>query len=284
MLLNGNKSDAVVLSTRQQSRKLPNDPVIRIAGCDIKVSNSVRSLGVVLDDKLTFDKHVAEICRNCYYHIKAFREIRRFLTKDIACSVARSIVLSRLDYCNSLLYKSSEKNIAKLQRIQNSLVKIIYELPWKTSTKTYMEELHWLPVRERITYKIGVMTYKCKYNLAPSYLSVSIKNYAPTRQLRSTSANLLVEPVGVISEAASKAFSVAGPAVWNKFEEAVRIASTLPILKTKLKTSLYNIRWPRGVYPPLSGGSRPPPSPPLPPPPPRWSMWRKAKLKILNHN
>ena len=96
MLLNGNKSDAVVLSTRQQSHKLPKDPVIRIAGCNIKVSNSVRSLGVVLDDKLTFDKHVAEICRNCYYHIKAFREIRRFLTRDIACSVARSIVLSRL--------------------------------------------------------------------------------------------------------------------------------------------------------------------------------------------
>ena len=136
-----------------------------------------------------------------------------------------------------------KKTIAKLQRIQNSLVKIIYELPWKTSTGPYMKELHWLPVRERITYKIGVMTYKCKYNLAPSYLSVLIKNCAPTRQLRSTSANLLVEPVGVISEAASKAFSVAGPAVWNRFDEAVRNASTLPGFKTKLKTSLFKVAY-----------------------------------------
>ena len=73
MLLNGNKSDALVLSTRQQSYKLPKDPVIRIAGCDIKVSNSVRSLGVVLDDKLTFDKHVAEICRNCLLPHQGFQ-------------------------------------------------------------------------------------------------------------------------------------------------------------------------------------------------------------------
>ena len=106
-----------------------------------------------------------------------------------------------------------------------------------------MKELHWLPVRERITYKIGLLTYKCKYNLAPSYLSVLINNYAPTRQLRSTSANLLVESGGVISEAASKAFSVAGPAVWNKFEEAVRNASTLPSFKTKLKAYLFKVAY-----------------------------------------
>ena len=113
-------------------------------------------------------------------------------------------------------------------------MKIIYELPWKTSTSPYMKELHWLPFRERITYKIGLLTYKCKYNLASPYLSVLIKKYVPTRQLRSASANLLVEPGGVISEAASKAFSVAGPAVWNKFEETVRNASTLASFKTKL--------------------------------------------------
>ena len=122
-------------------------------------------------------------------------------------------------------------------------MKIIYELPWKTSTRPYMKELHWLPVRERITYKIGLLTYKCKYNLAPSYLSVLIKNYAPTRQLRSTSANLLVEPGGVISEAASKAFSVAGPAVWNKFEDAIRNSSTLASFKTKLKASLFKVAY-----------------------------------------
>ena len=106
MLLNADKSDVVVLSTAQQARKLPEDPVVNVAGFNIKPSSSTRSLGVVIDDRLPFDKHINAVCQSCYFHMRAFRHVRRCLTRDVAVSVARSSVLSKLDYCNALLGES----------------------------------------------------------------------------------------------------------------------------------------------------------------------------------
>ena len=69
MLLNADKSDAIVLSTTQQAGKLPANSTIQIAGCDIKLSDAVRNLGIVIDNRLSFDEHVSNVCRSCYYHI-----------------------------------------------------------------------------------------------------------------------------------------------------------------------------------------------------------------------
>ena len=89
MLLNANKSDVVILSTGQQARKLPDSPVINVAGFAIKPWDSTRSLGVVTDDWLTFNKHVTAMCQSCCYHIRAFRHIHSCLTHDMALFVAR---------------------------------------------------------------------------------------------------------------------------------------------------------------------------------------------------
>ena len=103
-------------------------------------------------------------------------------------------MLSRLDYCNSLLHETSKDNIYKLQKIQNILVRIIYNLPSRSSTQQSLITLHWLPVHERIIYKVVFFAYKCKNELAPAYLSDLITNYLPPRQLRTSDMNLLVQP------------------------------------------------------------------------------------------
>ena len=127
MLLNANKSDSVVVSTSAQANKIPANAVITVAGHAIKPAISLRSLGVIIDDRLSFKQHVSEVSRSCYYHIRAFRHIRHCLSYETSCAVSRCIVLSRLDYCNSLLHGTSKDNIYKLQKIQNSLVRIIYK-------------------------------------------------------------------------------------------------------------------------------------------------------------
>ena len=73
LLLNAEKSDAVILSTSQQASKIPVNSSIRVAGYDIQLSDSVRNLGVVIDSRLSFDEHVSSVCRSCYFHMKAFR-------------------------------------------------------------------------------------------------------------------------------------------------------------------------------------------------------------------
>jgi hypothetical protein len=139
MLLNADKSDAIVLSTTQQAGKLPANSTIQIAGCDIKLSDAVRNLGIVIDNRLSFDEHVSNVCRSCYYHMKALRHIKHSLTIETSTTIARSIVISRLDYCNSILYGTTKQNLRKLQNIQNSLVRIVYKLPAKSSTKPLLD-------------------------------------------------------------------------------------------------------------------------------------------------
>ena len=148
MLLNAEKSDALILSTSQQARKLPADTSIRIAECDVVLSDSVRNLGVIIDNRLSFDKHVTSVCQSCCYHMKAFRHIRHCLSFETSSTIARSIVLSRIDYCNSVLYGTSKKNHKKLQHIQNSLVTIIYSLPARSTTQPFVESIPLAPNRK----------------------------------------------------------------------------------------------------------------------------------------
>ena len=104
MLLNADKSDALLVSTSQQANKLQPDARVMVAGTSVALSDSVRSLGVVIDKHLSMEKHINSVLSSCCFHIKALRHIRRCLTDEVANTVARCIVLSRIDYCNSLLY------------------------------------------------------------------------------------------------------------------------------------------------------------------------------------
>ena len=239
MLLNADKSDVVILSAGQQARKLPDSPVVNVAGFAIKPSDSTRSLVVVIDDRLTFNKQVNAMCQSCYYHIRVFRHIRSFLTHETALSVARCIVLSRLDYCNSLLFRISKMNIHKLQCVQNSLARLVLNLKPRSPAEHSLKILHWLPVEKRIKYKIGLLTFKCRNNLAPDYLSELMKSYVPVRPLRSSGADLMMVR-RVNTELARSSFSSASSEVWNSLPPGIRSLESITMFKRQLKTFLFN--------------------------------------------
>ena len=88
------------------------------------MADHVKLLGVTLDNHLSMDKHVNEVSRACFYHLRALRHIRPAITASDANMIACSVVDSRLDYANAVLtvlYGVSSKNIQRLQRIQNCL-------------------------------------------------------------------------------------------------------------------------------------------------------------------
>jgi hypothetical protein len=241
MLLNADKSEATLFSTIQQAKKLAPNSTVDIAGERAELSSDVRSLGVVMDDELKMDKHVNSICKKCYYHIRALRHIRPCLSDTIAGEVGRCIVNSNLDYCNSLLARTSKQNLNKLQRIQNSLIRVVCRLGWRDSVTAHRRALHWLPVASRIEFKIAVLTFKCRKQFAPAYLSELIIDYVPARLLRSSDKDFLVVPTtkNVMTE---RAFSFSGPVIWNSLPFYLRHETSLDCFKNKLKTFLFNRR------------------------------------------
>ena len=133
-----------------------------VAGTLLKLRDNVESLRVKFDCELSFDKHVNLVRRACNYHMWSLRHIRIYLTVEMANIIACSVVGSRLDYCNSILYKTMKANITKLQRVQNSLAHVVLQMPRRTHADDLLAQLRWLPVSYRIEYTIALITYKVK--------------------------------------------------------------------------------------------------------------------------
>ena len=208
-----------------------------MAGSAVPLTDSLKLLGVTLDRHLAFGQHVQNVCRTSQYHIRALRHIRSSLTADMARTVACALVNSRLDYANAVLYKTSRANITKLQRVQNSLARVIMNNKRTDHMHPVLEQLHWLPVSYRIDYKVATLAFKVRSTGSPVYLRNIINDYEPTRELRSSNQLLLSIP-STRTEIARRAFSQVVPTVWNELPLNIRSAETFGHFRTLLSTRL----------------------------------------------
>ena len=118
--LNEDKTEAILFSTPSLSscHCLPSSIVVGTH--EILFSDKVRSLGFILDSNLTMKQHIIKICQIAYYELKRISSIRRYLTEDAAKQLVTSCVLSRLDYCNSLLMGTPNTVIQPVQKVQTT--------------------------------------------------------------------------------------------------------------------------------------------------------------------
>ena len=105
-------------------------------------------------------------------------------------------------------------------------------------TKTLIY-LHWLPIKERIQFKVLVTTFKVLHKLAPTYISELLKQHVPSHSLRSSSKCLLHEPPFNLQTAGYHSFGVAAPRIWNQLQDRIRSMDNLTTFKRELKTHLF---------------------------------------------
>ena len=134
---------------------------------------------------------------------------------------------------------TSDINLDKLQRVQNKLARVVLGVvPRERHSIDLLRDLHWLPVRSRITFKISIMCYRALQTGEPSYLKDVLRQHRPVRTLRSADLNLLTEPVSRTKTAARR-FSCSGPRVWNTLPQTIRTSNSLATFKTQLKTHFF---------------------------------------------
>jgi len=239
--LNDSKTEILLISSKQISKKL-ECPSIIIGDTSVEPKDVVKSVGVLMDKHITMEDHVSAVCKSARYHLFNIGRIRKYLSRESTEQLVHAFITTKLDYCNALLNGLPSTVIKRLQRIQNIAARIV------TLTKAYchitpvLHRLHWLPVEQRIKFKVLLLVFKCQNNMAPKYLKDLIRPYQPVRTLRSSGQHLLEESKNKSTNRyGDRAFGVAGPRLWNELPLELRRhhTSSLETFKSKLKTHLF---------------------------------------------
>ena len=155
------KTELMAIGTRSKlSQVIPNFAPLSISGCDIPFSQSVSNLGFYLDETLSVDAHIKYLCRILFCQLHRIGKIHSFLSTDAANKLAVSLILSRLDYCNSLLAGIPDNKLNKLQLLQNYAARLVLRKSRHASATALLRTLHWFPAKARIQYKIACLCFQ----------------------------------------------------------------------------------------------------------------------------
>ena len=189
-------------------------------------------------------KHINHLSSLLCYQLRNIRNIRGKLDFNTAKTVVQALTLSKLDYCNSLLAGTPECHISWLQHIQNMACRVVCSLRKYDHMSASMYSLHWLKVREHITYKIAYLVHCCKMRLAPQYLIDVLPTVTHNRSLRSSISGNIPPAKCQTSLASESSFSAVGPKIWNSLPPGVRFEKSSDGFRKGLKTFLFGQSYP----------------------------------------
>ena len=110
-----------------------------------------------MDEDLSITPNVNAVYKSIIFQLSKIASIRKYITIEVAKTLVTSLIISRLDYCNSLFGNMTNENIDKLQLIQNHAARLIFGAKKKEHITPILIKLHWLPIKYRIDYKIALM-------------------------------------------------------------------------------------------------------------------------------
>jgi len=238
--VNPSKTEYLLLGNPQQRSKLVSSSIF-FRGNILTPSDKCRNLGVIFDSNLTFKNHISDVCRSSFYHIRQLRQIRASLDTNSSILLANALVSSKLDYCNSLFYNLPAKSLNRLQIVQNALARVVVPSVRRNHHITpTLRQLHWLPIPQRITFKIAFITFKTLHHKQPAYLAelLTPRHNTSHNTRSSDSPNFLSVPK-IYSEQGRRSFLYAAPTIWNSLPDSLRASVSVSSFLSGLKTHLF---------------------------------------------
>ena len=168
--LNDEKTEYIIIGTYKNLQYVA-DTDITIGDETITASDFMRDLGLWFDKKLKGTVHINKITSSCIYTIRNVARIRHLLDLDTMKTLMQALVLSHMDYCNSLLLGCSDYLLQKLQHIQNMACRVVCQCSKFKHISPFLADIHWLKVKERIDYKVLTIMHKCVNGQALGYLT-----------------------------------------------------------------------------------------------------------------
>ena len=225
--INPDKTEIILFVPPSLShRQTINGTFFRNGTC-IRFSDIVTNLGFKLDKFLTLEPYVNSTVALCYKQLKDISSIRHLIGSKQTEMLVHSVISSRLDYCNSILYGLNKSITEKFQKVQNAAARVVLKLRKREPIRQEITKLHWLRVNERILYKLLLLVFKCIHNMAP----VELQSLITFRNLDTCTLQL----VFFDSVHGRRTFKYAAPRLWNSLPTEIRKIQVLSKFKSKIK-------------------------------------------------
>ena len=227
--LNPEKTEFILIGSKNNHKQLlPHFP-INILGNQVSPAQSVRNLRVVFDSNFSFSDHVSQVIKSTRVHARDLYRIRPLLDLNTSVLLANALVSSRLDYCNSLFLSLTDFQLRRLQLVQNSLSRVVTRSSKYSHITPQLKKLHWLPIKYRIQFKIGLITYKILNQGQLVYLRELIHPYTSSRNTRRSTPKLKLLHTPTFDRKVHKSvkyfsnsFSHYAPVLWNSLAFQIR--------------------------------------------------------------
>ena len=158
--LNDGKTEIIVIRGNLRNVPVANFGVMSFGNTQLVPCESAKNLGVFLDSSLSFRSHIDSIVKTCNFLIRNLYMIKNFVNRKNLVTLVHSLIISKVDYCNSLFIGLPNVILKKVQSVLNRAARLIFNLPPRFPTTSSLIELHWLPLKARIEFKICLITLK----------------------------------------------------------------------------------------------------------------------------
>ena len=229
--LNAAKSQLLIFTPKNIREHLCMNKVYIGNNVFIPVSLEALNLGVKLDFQLTFSPQISMIISQSYKQIYNIGQIRKYLTVEDLRTLVQSLIVSKLDNCNSLLFGVSEYEIGRLQKLQNSCARLIHGKKKNESVSAILFDLHWLPIKPRIYFKILLFVFKFFKNKTPTYINECLHVTNPE--------NYTLEIQRTNTSYGDRAFQNCAPRLWNSLPPNIKAIQSIDLFKKHLKHYLF---------------------------------------------
>ena len=240
--LNEDKTECMLFGTTNALKNFEHFHQIQIGPSTIKIVTMVKDLGVDIDNKLSMKNHVLKTVKVCNHHIRNISFIRKYLNQNTLKTLISSHVMSRLDYCNSIYYGLPNYLLKKLQNVQNRAARLIKRVTLRDRITPALIELHWLPIKARIEYKICLLVFKAQLSHQPAYIKECLHPFELETNIivrHASDEHRLQEP-REYSKMSERAFSNCAPRLYNKLPTELKRVTNATLFKKKLKTHIFS--------------------------------------------
>ena len=141
------------------------------SGKDIFPVQSAKDLGVILDPNLSFDDHITTTVSECIARLAQISRVKHCLDKSSLLTVTNALVFSKMYYCSNVWANTTDKNVRKLQAVQNFACRIVCGARKYDHVTPLLKSLSWLPVKDQLYYRQAITAFKCMTGHAPKYLT-----------------------------------------------------------------------------------------------------------------